>query len=86
MTLVNKIVVLDWGDFFFFSSLPDRLVDRFNFLSYEDIISETICTVRFVDSSIIQLFCKREEIVEKMDLIEFKFVQSGKLKDFSYPG
>ncbi len=84
--LVNKILVLDWGDFFFFSSRPDELMLTFKSMSYEDIISETIFTVRFVDSYLIQLFCRDGHIANKIDYLKFKQIQSGRLKDFSYPG
>lgn len=82
----RKLLVIDWGDFYFFNGPPEIDTKLFTSFGYEKIISQTAFTIRVVDSEILQFFTKDSIRDIKFGCMELSFIKNGILESFDYPG
>lgn len=84
--VIEKFLVVDWGDFYFFDSKPEIFDITFTSLNYEEIISKTVFSFRVWDSRNIQLFTRESSDKVNLDFMKLESVKCGALSSFDYPG
>lgn len=84
--VIRRIIVVDWGDFFFYNFKPNINDKLFSSCSYEKIISQTVFTIRVVDSEFIQVFTKESTNISPLGFMELNSTKCDTLESFDYPG